>query len=322
MLKTLKKKDGCNPYLPLYSEDDVYTTNSTTTYSKIPADCNLFGSKFRSENSSYKLILNTTDTFTYWVGAKIGFKRNINPLGVLRKCNGTKSRSLDECDSRCKGWKYFCYNEKSCSCSNDYKKKNGLAQTKICDNPENGLCLLSHGVVYERDVDVLNDFLCGAYQFSKQFDNSWIFKTLNCSEKISFICDEDEPSSVQVNSSWLSAEHTCSKRDQHLLQSTEKLGIEIKDGTIYWVSSFRQKKIFWGKDFSNIVCVAAKFEINGSYRLESHFCNESLESLCHKPDASSYGSSKSVILTSSLGTVLGGVLVCVVLVAAIKNRRN
>lgn len=67
----------------MYSEDDVYTTNSTTTYSKIPTDCTLFGSKFGSDNSSYKLILNTTDTLTYWVGAKIGFKININPFGVL-----------------------------------------------------------------------------------------------------------------------------------------------------------------------------------------------------------------------------------------------
>ncbi|XP_071131747.1 uncharacterized protein [Mytilus edulis] len=135
----------------LYSEDDVYTTNASTTYSKIPTDCTLFGSKFGSDYSSFKLVLNTSETLTYWVGAKIGFKRNINPLGVQAECNGTKSGSLDECDSRCKGWKYFCYNETSCSCSNNNKNYGGLSFTQICGNPENGLCDFRNMVlVYER----------------------------------------------------------------------------------------------------------------------------------------------------------------------------
>lgn len=69
--------------LTVYSEDDVYITNSSTTYNNIPRDCNLFGSHFGADYSNYRLILNITETRTFWVGAKIGFKRNINPLGMF-----------------------------------------------------------------------------------------------------------------------------------------------------------------------------------------------------------------------------------------------
>ncbi|XP_071129505.1 uncharacterized protein [Mytilus edulis] len=304
----------------VYSEDDVYLTTCPTTYSNMPSDCNLFGSYFEADSSNFKDILNITENGTYWIGAKIGFKRNINPLGVQKVCNGNQSGSLDECNSHCKGWKYFSYNEQHCSCLENITVDDGLAKTKTCKNPDNGLCSINECVVYERNVSD-KGYVCDVVLFGY---GSWIFTTQNCSTKLNFICEGDKPYVAQVRSSWLAAEHTCSKRDQHLLQpSTKTLGNNIEDGTIYWVSSFRQKKISWGEDFSNTVCVAAKILTNGNYRLESHFCNESLEALCHKPDRTTYGSSKSDIMTASLGTALGGVLVCITVVAvAIKNRRG
>lgn len=66
-----------------YSENDVYTTNSSTTYSNIPSDCSLFGSKFETVNLKHKVILNVAKNGTYWIGAKIGYERNINPLGMF-----------------------------------------------------------------------------------------------------------------------------------------------------------------------------------------------------------------------------------------------
>lgn len=69
--------------LAVYSEDDVYLTTCPTTYNNIPTDCNLFGSYFEADSSNFKDIMNITETGTYWIGAKIGFKRNINPLGMF-----------------------------------------------------------------------------------------------------------------------------------------------------------------------------------------------------------------------------------------------
>lgn len=49
-----------------------------------------------------------------------------------------------------------------------------------------------------------------------------------------------------MNTAWLGAEQTCSKKDRLLLQRKKILGNELKDGTKYWVSFFRRKKISWG----------------------------------------------------------------------------
>ncbi|CAC5361442.1 unnamed protein product [Mytilus coruscus] len=64
----------------VYDEDDVYITNSSTAHSNISTDCNLFGNEFEAIYPTHNLIVNTIETGTYWVGAKVGFKRNINPL--------------------------------------------------------------------------------------------------------------------------------------------------------------------------------------------------------------------------------------------------
>ncbi|CAC5375877.1 unnamed protein product [Mytilus coruscus] len=113
----------------------------------------------------------------------------------------------------------------------------------------------------------------------------------------------------------------CSKKGQHLLQAPQILGNEFRQRTKYWISLFRRKKFSWGEDFTKTVCVAARIQANGSYRLKSHFCNESLEALCHKPDHTNYGSSDSEVMIASLGTVLGVVVVCIIVVAAINYRR-
>lgn len=67
----------------VYSEDDVYISNSTTTHSNIPTDCNLFGNQFEAEYPVQKININITVTGTYWIGAKIVFTRSINPLGAF-----------------------------------------------------------------------------------------------------------------------------------------------------------------------------------------------------------------------------------------------
>ncbi|CAC5402729.1 unnamed protein product [Mytilus coruscus] len=226
----------------LYSENNVYTTNSSTTYSNIPSDCSLFGSKFETDDFEHKIILNVTRNVTYWIGAKIGFKRNINPLGVQKECNGNQSGSLDECNNHCKGWKYFSYN---------------MFWTKII----------------------------------------WIFTTEKCSTKLNFICDIDGKLSYSENitRSWLEAEHECSKRGLKLIQ-TENIDDKFKDGRKYWISIFRRKKISRGIDNTKTVCVAARIQSNGSYQLETHFCNESLEPLCHSPNHTNYGSSDAGIV--------------------------
>ncbi|CAC5397338.1 unnamed protein product [Mytilus coruscus] len=191
-------------------------------------------------------MINLTDTGTYWVGAKIEFKRNINPLGVRRECIKNRTGSLDDCNRHCNGQKYFSYNEHSCSCLNDSKIDVGLSKTIICKNSENGLCYEQNCVVYERDI-VNEDYLCDVYHFEKDIINDWIFKTQKCSVELNFICDGDKPESVPMSSSWLVAEQRCSKNGNHLLQKAKILGDEFKDGTNYWVSFFRRKTISWGK---------------------------------------------------------------------------
>lgn len=46
-------------------------------------------------------------------------------------------------------------------------------------------------------------------------------------------------------------------------------------------------------DFANTVCVAARFQMNGSFSLETQFCNESLRALCHRTVDIYNGSSKT-----------------------------
>lgn len=42
--------------------------------------------------------------------------------------------------------------------------------------------------------------------------------------------------------------------------------------------------------------MAARIQTNGSYRLESHACNDSLEFLCHRSDRTLYASSDAGIV--------------------------
>ncbi|VDI27599.1 Hypothetical predicted protein [Mytilus galloprovincialis] len=263
----------------VYSEDDVYISNSSTTRSSIPTDCNLFGNKFEADYPVQKININITETGTFWVGARIGFERNINPLGVLTACNDSRTGSLDECNRHCEGHKYFSYNEDSCSCLKSNHVDVGLSKTKICKHPQNGLCYEDNCVVYERDV--VNDaYMCDVYYF-ESLVKDWIFTTEKCSLKLNFICDGDNPSSDAMNTSWLVAEQTCSKKNKHLLQKTKIPGNEFKDGTKYWVSFFRRKNISWGIGGDKDVCAAITIFPNRSVSLVSRFCTDQLATLCH-----------------------------------------
>ncbi|OPL33537.1 hypothetical protein AM593_01026, partial [Mytilus galloprovincialis] len=130
----------------VYSEDDVYISNSSTIRSSIPTDCNLFGNKFEADYPVQKININITETGTFWVGARIGFERNINPLeyvfaeqfwknDAIMKSSTSLQRSLVE---------------DSCSCLKSNHVDVGLSKTKICKHPQNGLCYEHNCVVYER----------------------------------------------------------------------------------------------------------------------------------------------------------------------------
>jgi hypothetical protein len=44
-------------------------------------DCKLVGAEFNQDYSTNSTRLNITDDGSFWIGATIGFKRNINPIG-------------------------------------------------------------------------------------------------------------------------------------------------------------------------------------------------------------------------------------------------
>jgi hypothetical protein len=69
--------------ISVYSDDDIFITNTTDSYSDIPIDCYLFGTKYDRNHPFDKLILNVTNTKyeSFWIHATTAFKRNINPIG-------------------------------------------------------------------------------------------------------------------------------------------------------------------------------------------------------------------------------------------------
>jgi hypothetical protein len=67
----------------MFTDGDIFITNVTTTYEDIPKYCNLVGAEFDQDYPANTIRLNITDDETFWIGATIGFKRNINPIGKL-----------------------------------------------------------------------------------------------------------------------------------------------------------------------------------------------------------------------------------------------
>jgi hypothetical protein len=67
----------------MFTDGDIFITNVTTTYEDIPKYCNLVGAEFDQDYPANSIRLNITDDGTFWIGATIGFKRNINPIGKL-----------------------------------------------------------------------------------------------------------------------------------------------------------------------------------------------------------------------------------------------
>ena len=67
----------------MFTDGDIFITNVTTTYADIPKYCNLVGAEFDQDYPANTIRLNITDDKTFWIGATIGFKRNINPIGKL-----------------------------------------------------------------------------------------------------------------------------------------------------------------------------------------------------------------------------------------------
>jgi hypothetical protein len=69
--------------IAMFTDQDIFITNTTSTYQNIPQDCKLVGTEFDQDYQPDSIHLNITDDGTFWIGATIGFKRNINPIGNL-----------------------------------------------------------------------------------------------------------------------------------------------------------------------------------------------------------------------------------------------
>jgi len=67
----------------MFTDGDIFITKATSTYQDIPKDCNLVGAEFDQDYPANSTRLNITDDGPFWIGATIGFKRNINPIGNL-----------------------------------------------------------------------------------------------------------------------------------------------------------------------------------------------------------------------------------------------
>jgi hypothetical protein len=65
----------------MFTDEDIFITNTTSTYEAIPKDCKLIGAEFDQDYPTNSTRLNITEDGPFWIGATIGFKRNINPIG-------------------------------------------------------------------------------------------------------------------------------------------------------------------------------------------------------------------------------------------------
>jgi hypothetical protein len=73
----------------MFTDTDIFITNTTSTYEDIPKDCKLVGAEFNQDYPTNSTRLNITDNGPFWIGATIGFKRNINPVGnvdMVKQC--------------------------------------------------------------------------------------------------------------------------------------------------------------------------------------------------------------------------------------------
>jgi hypothetical protein len=67
--------------IKMFTDEDIFITNTTSIYGDIPKDCKLFGAEFDQDHPTNSTRLNITDDGIFWIGATIGFKKNINPIG-------------------------------------------------------------------------------------------------------------------------------------------------------------------------------------------------------------------------------------------------
>ena len=67
----------------MFTDQAIFITKITSTYQDIPQECKLVGAEFDQDYQTDSIHLNNTDDGTFWIGATIGFKRNVNPIGNL-----------------------------------------------------------------------------------------------------------------------------------------------------------------------------------------------------------------------------------------------
>jgi hypothetical protein len=67
--------------IKMFTDKYIFIANTTSTYEDIPKDCKLVGAEFIQDYPTNSTRLNITDDGHIWIGATIGFKRNINPIG-------------------------------------------------------------------------------------------------------------------------------------------------------------------------------------------------------------------------------------------------
>ena len=69
--------------IAMFTDQDIFIKNTTSTYQEIPQDCKLVDAKFDQDYQPDSIHQNITDDEPFWISATIGFKRDINPIGNL-----------------------------------------------------------------------------------------------------------------------------------------------------------------------------------------------------------------------------------------------
>jgi hypothetical protein len=92
--------------MTMFTDQDIFITNTTSTYQDIPKDCKLVGAELDHPDSIY---LNLTDSGSFWVGALKGSKRNISPFGELLIIHTIGISCVITCLLLCYYIKYMCH---------------------------------------------------------------------------------------------------------------------------------------------------------------------------------------------------------------------
>jgi hypothetical protein len=100
--------------MTIFTDQDIFITNTTSTYQDIPKDCKLVGAELDHPDSIY---LKLTDSGPFWVGAPKGSKRNISPFGELLIIHTIGISCVITCLLLCYYIKCMCHSIVNCQLS-------------------------------------------------------------------------------------------------------------------------------------------------------------------------------------------------------------